>query len=388
MCDYCMPIEPFDPNYLAEHAIKYLSFHSYLRQQTASSRVATTKGSSNSAGKANSKAAAAPGGMGVTVSTHPPRGADQMRDGKRIIPPPLEEPSYRVKVPCPAGHPSWPASICTKCQPGTITLQRQTFRMVDHVCFAHSDLVDRFIQYWRQTGTQRFGYLYGRYEPYTKVPLGIQAVVEAIYEPPQETAGDGLKVDMEWPGLARIDELARSCDGPGGLQLVGMIFTDLVDDGKGTGQVVCKRHLDTYFLSSLECIFSAEMQRRHPNPCKWSTSGHFGSKFVTVVVSGNAERNIDLAAYQMSTTAMALSEADVVEPTYDPSLVRVKPAEAHQRYVPDIMYKYKNEYNTVVSKNAKPVFPVEYLITTLTHGFPDQPAPRFLYCPNQFVDRH
>lgn len=51
--------------------------------------------------------------------------------------------------------------------------------------FENSELVERFLDYWRITGHQRVGFLYGRYEIHPDIPLGIRAVVAAIYEPPQ-----------------------------------------------------------------------------------------------------------------------------------------------------------------------------------------------------------
>ena len=65
-----------------------------------------------------------------------------------------------------------------------------------------------------------------------------------------------------------------------------MIYTDLFDNGKNEQKVLCKRHADSYFLSSAECIFSAEAQLEHPTPCKYSKTGYFGSRFITCVVSG------------------------------------------------------------------------------------------------------
>lgn len=51
--------------------------------------------------------------------------------------------------------------------------------------FENSTVADRFLNYWRNTGNQRIGIMYGRYEPHKDVPLGIKATVAAIYEPPQ-----------------------------------------------------------------------------------------------------------------------------------------------------------------------------------------------------------
>lgn len=235
--------------------------------------------------------------------------------------------------------------------------------MVDHVEFASAGVIDTFLNAWRESGTQRFGYLIGRYEPYTEVPLGVKAVVETIYEPPQEDHMDGIKLSLPWDEEeAMVNRVAEAC----GLKMVGMVFTDLIDDGTGKGTVVAKRHVDSYFMSSLECAFAADMQRRYPNPCRHSATGKYGSKFLTCVISGDTEGNIDVKAYQVSETTVALKEADIIEPSRKASVMRVQESVPHERYVPEVFYKFKNEYGVVVKQSAKPTFPVEYLLVNVS----------------------
>ncbi len=44
---------------------------------------------------------------------------------------------------------------------------------------------------------------------------------------------------------------------------------------------------------------AANFQNQYPNPSKLSTTGKFGSKFITVCVSGNEANQIDLKGYQV-----------------------------------------------------------------------------------------
>ncbi|KAI6005167.1 NPL4 family-domain-containing protein [Pisolithus orientalis] len=338
MCDYCMPLEPYDAAYQAENNIKHLSFHAYLRKMYP---------------KTSSSVAQAL--------------------------PPLTPISYKVKVPCPSGgHPSWPAGICTACQPSPITLQSQPFRMVDHLEIASQEIVERFLQAWRATGLQRFGWLIGHYEPYEKVPMGIKAVVEAIHEPSQEGELDGLTLGIPWEDEPRIRELAQSATIP--LTIVGYIFTDLEPTAEDRTKNVYKRHSQSFFVSSLETIFAATIQNANPTPSRSSATGYFGSRMVTAILSASEDGQVDISAYQVSEQACAMVDADMIEASVEPGIVRVKEEDRSNesaRYVPDVFYRYKNEYGIDVKRSAKPCFPVEYLLVNVTHGFPQNPSPLF-----------
>jgi nuclear protein localization protein 4 homolog len=141
-CINCIPIEPFDLEYLSsrEPPIKYVSFHAYLK----------------------------------SLKNGPDRGKYTN----------LEMLNCKIKPGC-MDHPAWPKGICNKCQPSTIYLNRQPYRHTDNVMFENGQIVEDFLNYWRKSGHQRVGLLYGRYEAYDGVPLGLRAVVSAIYEPPQ-----------------------------------------------------------------------------------------------------------------------------------------------------------------------------------------------------------
>ena len=323
MCDYCMPLEPYDAGYHKEHNIKHLSYHAYLRKISPK---LTTSASSTL--------------------------------------PPLTPLSYKVKVPCPiGGHAPWPAGICTSCQPSAITLQSQPFRMVDHLEIASMDIIDRFLQAWRKTGLQRFGWLIGRYERYDEVPMGVKAVVEAIHEPPQMGELDGLSLGLPWDDETRIRDLGASASNP--LCIVGYIFTDLDPTPEDRTKNVYKRHPGSFYLSSLEAIFAAKMQKDNPTPSRSSPTGQFASRLVTAILTATEDGQVDVAAYQVSEQAVAMVDADMIEASVDPGIVRVKEEDRSRdsaRYVPDVFFTYKNEYGLEVKKSAKPCFPVEYLM--------------------------
>lgn len=235
-CVHCAALEPYDENYLKEQKIKHLSFHSYLRKQTSG-----------------------------------------MSRGKFVA---LEDMNCKIKANC-QNHPPWPRGICSKCQPSAITLNRQTYRHVDNVMFENSGIVDEFLKYWRLTGNQRIGFLYGNYEVTTDVPLGIRAVVVAIYEPPQQSTKNGIKL-LEDPQDGEVQEMAEKL----GLRKVGWIFTDLLHHETESGKVKHLRGGETFFLTAKECLLAGYFQNLHPNPCSKSSTGFFGSKFVTICVTG------------------------------------------------------------------------------------------------------
>lgn len=332
MCEYCSPLPPWDKNYLEENKIKHKSFHSHLKE--------INEGNTNR-NKSSSYIA------------------------------PLLELDFSINLNCTSGHAPYPNGICSKCQPAPITLQQQSFRMVDHVEFADHSVLNDFIESWRKTAMQRYGVFYGRYEPYDKVPLGIKAVVEAIYEPPQACELDGITL-LEWTDEAIVNSAAEKL----GMYQLGVVFTDLTDAKQSNGTVLCKRHKDSFFLSCVELLMAARNQIHHPNASKYSSSGYYSSKYVTCVITGNKEGEIEPRVYQVSASAEALVKADDISASTHPNMVYIKET-LGTRYVPEVFYSKINEYGLEVKENAKPAFPVDFLLVTLLDSFPLNPTPMF-----------
>jgi len=330
-CLHCSPLEPYDEEYLKslDPPAKHLSFHAYLKRMKS--------------------------------------GASK---GKFVS---LENVNCKIKPGCKE-HPPWPKGICTKCQPSAVSLNRQTYRHVDNIMFENPSIMDRFLNFWRTSGCQRLGYMYGKYEKHDNVPLGIRATVTAIYEPPQECSANKIELRPD-PFEEAVDVIASHL----GLRRVGWILTDLLPDENG--QVKHLRHADTHFLSAQECITAAHYQNMHPNPCKDSPSGTYGSKFVTLIVSGNVEKQIDYTGWQVSNQCMALVNDECLVPTIDiPSLGYIKESSSEQ-FVPDVFYKHKDSYGNEVLKTGRPM-PIEYFLVDVPAGFPLEPLNTFVGCPS------
>ncbi|KRX75596.1 Eukaryotic initiation factor 4A-III [Trichinella sp. T6] len=309
-CSNCLPIHVYDDEFLKEKEVNYLSFHAYLRKNGFD---------------------------------------DSIRSAAFI--PSLEKVSCQI-IPNCRNHLPWPQGICSKCQPNPVTLNHQRYRHVDNVEIENKEIMSNFLSYWYKSHGQRMGFLFGRYEPMTDVPLGIRAVVTVIYEPPQITYTDGIDI-LEDPHDEIVDSLAECL----GLKRIGWIFTDFLRDPDDPTLLVNTRNSHTYMLSAAECLIAAKYQNKYPNACKYSLDGTFGSKFVTLVLS----------AYQVSNQGSALVAAECLLPSRSsPNMACVRRS-TPTHYVPDVYYMCHDEYNNKIRKTAG-LLPVEYLFVTIPVG--------------------
>ncbi|WUR03096.1 nuclear protein localization protein 4 (NPL4) [Vairimorpha necatrix] len=304
MCAHCAPLDPWDAKYLEDKKIKYLSYNSYKEMCKYKNQDFIMEDYS----------------------------VKKCTDHNRNI-------------------------RCVNCQEKDILLNPQRYRMVDHVEFDDSNMVQNFIRNWRDTRRQYFGILIGKYKNYDLVPLGRKALVSGIWIPEQENYPDGFVINDKFEDDFLLDT---------GLEILGMIYTDLIFDG----QMTSSKMKDDLFLSSLEVDFISKMQFMFPN---FENNQLLNSKFVTIVATSNQNNEIELMEYQVSSQCMALTRNNLILPTSNPKLFYTEK---------NIFYKILQEDGTLKNVKAEPFLPVEYFIVRLTHGNKQNP----LFLNSDFIN--
>lgn len=152
--------------------------------------------------------------------------------------------------------------------PPSVSIKQQPYRHLDTLSVINVPEMENFIGYWQthllENAMQRVGWMYGYYLEDKNYDEGCRAIMEAIYEPPQEMVGE-MAEPKDDPHRARVDRIAEAL----GIERIGWIFTTLLLD-------------DGLLLSPTEVLRMARLQNEH------STDIHFTkyrlSKFVTCAV--------------------------------------------------------------------------------------------------------
>lgn len=158
--------------------------------------------------------------------------------------------------------------------PPSVSIKQQPYRHVDCLSVINVDEMANFIGYWQTDlmpeGLQRLGWMYGYYLEDHNYDEGCRAVLEGIYEPPQDMIGE-IAQHKEDPRKATVDRIAEAC----GLECIGWAFTTLLLD-------------DDQLLSPLEIQRIGRLQNEA------STDIHFTkyrlSKFVSCAIRPDASQ--------------------------------------------------------------------------------------------------
>lgn len=149
--------------------------------------------------------------------------------------------SYKVNRNC-KNHAPYPAAMCSACIPPSIQMKRQIYRHVDYAQIMNGPEVGGLIRHWFSNGTQRVGYLYGYYAEDPTYPLGVRAIIEAMYEPPQENDFNS-SVILHDDKHNIVNRIAKAL----GLQRIGYFFTTY-----NTDVFLTPEEVSFFFLNILE----------------------------------------------------------------------------------------------------------------------------------------
>jgi nuclear protein localization protein 4 homolog len=176
----------------------------------------------------------------------------------------------------------------------TFKIQRQEQAICKQVSLDTTSVNDfqAYLQRF-QFARKRFAYLYGKFQETSDGEK--KAMVEAIYEPPQEPDPDTVEgfEQLEDPFEEKVDALAKML----GLQKVGWI----VGGGKkelGPGD-------EDYVMTAAEVIMAAELQLE-------AAGGVEETPFVTVKVA-QGDAGVSVEAFQVSQQCMAMVAEEALE---------------------------------------------------------------------------
>lgn len=244
---------------------------------------------------------------------------------------------YKVKMDC-KNHEPYPKGMCSKCIPPLVNVARQEYRHVDYASFMNYKETQGFIRYWLEHINQRVGQVYGYYAEDPVYPKGVRAVVEAIYEPPQESGfNEGIVLDD--PFEVHVSMLADAL----GLERIGWLFTTYHKD---------------MFLSSQELLEAAKRQEmfkvRHP-------IGLDVSKQITIVLRCDQEKNNQVTpeVYMVSDQGLSLVRDGLVGEPEDRKHLKIKEQK-------DNRFQTKFFYQKKMVDKIDP----DFFIVNVAHGEP------------------
>lgn len=111
---------------------------------------------------------------------------------------------------------------------------------------------------------------------------------------------------------------------------------------------------DSFLLSAADCITAGNFQNKFKNYTSFCYDEYFGSKFVTVVATGDQSKHINFSGYQVSNQCAAMVEADILCPTTAfPELAYIRETPLHEaHYITDVQYTVMFKKR----KNKKKIF--------------------------------
>jgi nuclear protein localization protein 4 homolog len=183
--------------------------------------------------------------------------------------------------------------------PETVEFGDQKYRHVDSIlinCTSELGNLINLVSGNEKSNFQRAGILYGRYAPDPNFRHGVQAIVEAIYEPPQTVDfTTGAVRLLSDPNAAAVETVSKAC----GLAPVGWMFTRRQTREKGV-------ELLPHELYAI----AAQQLQHYPR----ATDGKPGSQWVTLTVYKDPkDKQYHLQGYMATDQMMALVRDGVVQ---------------------------------------------------------------------------